>query len=140
MCKVAVRSTFTSGAVTVTVASPGLGQGTATYTVYPLGQVSTIFRPGSAGGISGSAMRSLEIRGKVVRYYLETPSVVGFEMIDASGRVIGLIAGTRQSKGYHSVQLLNGSISGKKSGNGVYFIRSAVDGKYVNVKRMIVLK
>jgi hypothetical protein len=85
-------------------------------------------------------MRSLEIKGKVVRYYLETPSVVGFEMVDASGHVIGRIAGTRHSKGYHSVPLLNGSISGKKSGNGVYFIRSAVDGKYVNVKRMIVLK
>jgi hypothetical protein len=85
-------------------------------------------------------MRSLEIKGKVVRYYLETPSVVGFEMVDASGHVIGRIAGARQSAGYHSVPLLNGSISGKKSGNGVYFIRSTVDGKYVNVKRMILLK
>jgi len=60
-------------------------------------------------------------------------------MLDPSGRVIGRIAGARQSAGYHTVPLPNGSISGK-SGNGVYFIRSAVDGKYVNVKRMIVLK
>ncbi|HUI92566.1 MAG TPA: DUF4982 domain-containing protein [Chitinivibrionales bacterium] len=139
MCKIAVRSTFTAGAVTVTATSPGLGQGTATYTVYPVGTVSTIYSPGTAGGISGSAMRFLEIRGNVVRYYLETPSVVGFEMIDAGGRVIGQIAGARQDKGYHSVPLVNGSMSGKKSGNGVYFVRSKVDGKYVNVKRMIVL-
>jgi beta-galactosidase len=140
MTRIAVRSKFEVGTVGITATSPGLGQGTASYTIEKVGTVSTIFRPGSAGGRSGSALRNLEIRGKVVRYYLETPSVVGFEMLDAGGRVIGRIAGARQSEGYHSVPLLNGSISGKESGNGVYFIRGAVDGKYMNVKRMIVLK
>jgi len=36
MCKVAIRSTFTPGTVTVTATSPGLGQGTATFTTVPL--------------------------------------------------------------------------------------------------------
>ncbi|MBN1410193.1 MAG: DUF4982 domain-containing protein, partial [Spirochaetales bacterium] len=36
MCKVAVRSTFTSGTVTVTASSSGLTSGSASFTVYPL--------------------------------------------------------------------------------------------------------
>jgi hypothetical protein len=140
MTRIAVRSKFEIGTVGITATSPGLGQGTASYTIEKVGTVSTLDRPSRLAGISGSPMLNIEIKGRFVRYYLGSTAIVGFEMLDASGHVIGRIAGARQSAGYHSVPLLNGSISGKKSGNGVYFIRCAVDGKYVNVKRMIVLK
>jgi beta-galactosidase len=36
MCKVAVRSRFTPGTVTVTATSPGLGQGTVSYAILPV--------------------------------------------------------------------------------------------------------
>jgi beta-galactosidase len=140
MTKIAIRSTFTPGTVGITATSPGLGQGTASYTVYPVDPTSTIDRPKAVAGISGSTMAFLEVKGNAVRYYLNASSTVGFEILNATGRVIARIDGTRQSEGWHTAPLMEPALHGGHAGNGVYFVRTLVNEKNLGAKRLLVMK
>jgi len=136
MCKVAVRSRFTPGTVTVTATSPGLGTGTTTFPVVAL--ASTAVRNPFAFASSGISATRVEIgaAGRALRYYISNPAFVAFEILNANGRVMKRIAGSRQSEGWHPLLESDGR---GKSPNGIYFVRCAIDGSTF-VKRVFILR
>jgi|WetSurMetagenome_2_1015567.scaffolds.fasta_scaffold00264_9 beta-galactosidase len=140
MCKVAVRSTFVPGAVTVTATSPGLCDGTATFTtvaVPPPPPVSAQYRPAF---VPKSAPVDVQMRmiGRTLKYFLNVPAEVSFYVLDASGKVVRRVERSGQTEGWHALKLgdgVNGSIGG-----GVYFVKCSVEQGSSFVKRMIVLR
>ncbi len=140
MCKVAVRSTFNPGTVTVTANSAGLCQGTATFTTVampPIPSVS-VLSPIYGQKVSAAATVQMRMIGRTLRYFLNVPAMLSFDILDAGGRVVHHVARFRQVEGWHPLALGDG-ISGA-NGNGVYFVRCSVDQGSTFVKRVIVLK
>jgi hypothetical protein len=135
MCKVAVRSTFTPGTVTVTATSPGLCNGTATFTTVqvppppPVSALSPKFV--SRSGVANVQMRQI---GRTLRYFLNVPAMVTFDILDASGRVVRHIEHFKQVEGWHPLALGDG-IAGA-NGTGVYLVRCSVDQGSAFVKRV----
>ncbi len=131
MCKVAVRSTFTPGVVTVTATSPGLGNGTASFTVVPVpnnGIVGTV-KP-TLRTTAASLMPALDIRtiNGVVRYYISNPSVVSMEILDARGRILERTANARVEAGWHPIAI-NGTLGNRDTkSDGILFVRLDVNG------------
>jgi hypothetical protein len=141
MCKVAIRSMFTPGTVTVNATSPGLGQGSTSFTVYALG-TTAIAQGQSHSFRESSLMPTLKIGvvGNMLRYFISTPASVSFDILDASGRVLNHIPSSRQINGWHPIQLAGTGTSVDNKGTGVYFVRFTVDGKYLGVKRVVKVK
>ena len=143
LCKVAVRSTFTPGVVTVTATSPGLGSGTASFTTVAVpnsGIVGTV-RP-VMRTMAVSAMPTLDIRtfNGVVRYYISRPSRVSVEILDASGRILRQIPESKQAGGWHSIPLVGPGSRSDNAGSGVYFARFSIDGNCQSAKRIFVMR
>jgi hypothetical protein len=132
MCKVAIRSMFTPGTVTVTATSPGLGQGSTSFTVYPL-DATTIAQGQPHPIVETAQWQTLKTAavGSTLRYFISTPANVAIDILDASGRVLNHVPVSRQMNGWHPIPL---------AGTGVYFVRFAVDGQYMSVKRMVIVK
>jgi beta-galactosidase len=133
MAKVAVRSTFTSGVVTVNATSSGLGAGSTTFVVYNLDGTPP----------SGASMNSVKVPytapsvrfadvGGALRYYISRPAFVSFEVLTASGRMVARLPGSLQVRGWHPLALTKA--------NGVYFVHSTVDGKDMGARRMMVVR
>ena len=137
MCKVAVRSMFTVGTVTVTATSPGLGSGTTSFSV---GDPVSVQRENTPSVLmpAPSAKLQVECRAGAVRYFVDRPSTVGVDIIDAAGRVVEHVPPAKQSAGWHSAFRLSSAASG--SGCGIYFVRCAVLGGNSVVKRIILLR
>jgi hypothetical protein len=140
MCKVAVRSMFTPGTVTVTATSPGLGQGTASFVVYPLDETTSVNKSVRSAAQPSEPLLTIGFAGEMVRYYIAMPCVVALDVLDATGRIVERTAAARESGGWHFARLYAPSASGITKGNGVYFVRFAVDGQYAAVKRVVLLK
>ncbi|HMD68238.1 MAG TPA: hypothetical protein VKF42_05105, partial [Chitinivibrionales bacterium] len=138
MCKVAVRSTFAPGAVTVTAASPGLASGTATFTTIALG-TSAVVRPAafSNKGLSSPIVK-IEAVATTIRYYIGNRSLVGIEILDASGRMITMVSGSKQERGWHVLPLSDESRGGRTAA-GLYVVRCMVDG-VAYVKRVAIVR
>ena len=144
MCKVAVRSTFTAGVVTVTATSPNLGTGTASFTVVPVPN----------NGITGTAVRSavraaavsdmpvLDVRacGGIIRYYISRASFVSVDILDANGRTLKRMPNSRIEPGWHPVQMRNSADAADAYSHGVYFVRLAIDGASACVKRVALVR
>src|SRR5271157_2646827 len=131
LIKVAIRSTFTPGVVTVKATSPGLDSGTASFTVVPVpnnGIVAAV-KP-SLHTMAASAMPALDVRtiNGVVRYYISRPSLVSMEILDARGRILERTANARVGAGWHPIAI-NGTLgNGKSTSAGIWFVRLDVDG------------
>jgi len=143
MCKVAVRSTFTPGVVTVTATSAGLGNGTASFTTVAVpnnGIVGSV-RPATRS-TAASVMPMLNVRtaNGVLRYHISIPSLVSVEILDASGRILRQIPESRQADGWHSIPLFGPGSSSNNAGAGVYFARFSINGNYQSVKRIFVMR
>ena len=144
MCKVAVLSTFTTGTVTVTATSPGLGQGTASYSVVaPVIDVPIFETP--VGALLGMpAHRTLpncriEANGRMLRYFISQPSFVSIEILGANGRMVKKIPGSRCDAGWHPIPLTDQSHAGAARSNGVYFVRLFDSGSQMAVKRVVLM-
>jgi hypothetical protein len=138
MCKVAVRSTFTPGTVTVTATSGGLS-GTASFTTIPVPPPPPVSVLGPKF-VQRSAAATVQMRmiGRTLRYFLNVPATVSFDILDASGRVVRHIERFRQVEGWHPLLLGDGINGANRS--GVYFVRCAVDKGSTFVKRAVVLR
>ena len=139
MTKVAVRSTFTPGTVTVTANSGGLCQGTASFTtvaVPPPPPVAVVRQ----GYINNSEMPTVHMimAWGILRYFLTRPADISFEILNAGGRLVDRAHFSKQSEGWHPLQLAAGPNNGGARGNGVYFVRCTVDGKFLSVKRVLI--
>lgn len=133
MCKVAVRSTFTPGTVTVTAAAAGLASGTATFATYPCstGQVS-VRAPAIRAGAVAKQTLALSAAGGMLRYFVGRPANVSIEVLGTNGKMAGRTGGLRQSAGWHSV--------GFAGGNGVYLVRYSIDGGEWCAQRVVVVR
>jgi hypothetical protein len=144
MCKVAVLSTFATGTVTVTATSPGLGQGTASYSVVaPVIQVP-IFETPVGALLRVPAQRTLpscriEGNGRMIRYFISQSSFVWVEILGANGRIVEKIPGSRCEAGWHSIPLSDQSHAGAVWNNGVYFVRLTAEGSQTAVKRVVLM-
>ncbi len=136
-CKVAVRSTFTTGTVTVTATSGSLPSNPASFTVYPVPpppQVSVFGRAHQANSSALSAQ--IGIFGNTVKYFISKPASVSIEILDANGRVVNRIPGFRQADGWHPIRLDKRDARAA----GVCFVRLAVDGREMCVKRALFIR
>lgn len=135
MCKIAVRSRWTAGQITVTATSPGLGTGTTTFMVSDVGEPVEYRRPATAYSSSMPAFK-MELLGKTLRYFISSPGSVAFDILNASGRVLKHIPALKCTEGWHQIGL-----SGETgAGLGVYFVRCAVDGASQAVKRVVMIR
>jgi hypothetical protein len=140
MCKVAVRSTFTTGVVTVTATSPNLCQGQTSFTVHPVNeQVSIVPSKFQTSGTMETALKT-GMAGSTLRYFISRPSFVTVEILSASGRILRRIPGSKQADGWHSIQLAGMGNRNDNAGAGVYFARFSIDGNYQSVKRIFVIR
>ena len=139
MTRIAVRSTFETGTVNVTATSGGLS-GNASFTVYPVpvpGPVNTIM----PSALSRALMPSVIIGqfGTAIKYFLTAQANVSFEILNAGGRVVSRVPNSKQSAGWH-VLPGRGLNTVETAGNGVYFVRCAIDGKFVAKKRIVFVR
>jgi hypothetical protein len=136
-CMVVVKSTFTPGTANVIATSPGLGQGTASFTTVPVD--APIFVQSAQGPVVASSAPKIKIgmSGISLRYYLNSPASVSMEILGANGRVLKSISNSRQTEGWHPVNL---SGNGNAKGNGVYLVRFTINGAFQCVKRILVMQ
>jgi hypothetical protein len=135
-CKVAVRTTFTTGTVTVTANSAGLGSGTTSFTVGSNTTPVTYRIP--AAMIPSSMVPALKIgvSGSTIRYYISSPAVVAVDLVSANGKLVMRMPAAKQSQGWHPIQ--SAAVAGAAKAAGVYFARFSLDGGYQCVKRILV--
>ena len=137
MCKVAVRSMFTPGTVTVSAASPGLDSGSTSFTVYSLDGTTQV-RPIPHFAAEPPAGLKLQFAGTSVRYYVGCSCDVSIDILDAMGKIINRAFLPRQSAGWHNAPgVLK---AGGLNINGVYFVRCTVTGENAVVKRTVVMR
>jgi hypothetical protein len=141
LIKVAIRSTFTPGVVTVTATSPGLGTGNALFTVVPVPTIPVSVQRPAMHATAASAVPALDIRtiNGAVRYYISCPSLVSFEILDARGRILERTANSKVEAGWHPIAI-NGTLgNGKSTSDGICFIRLDVDGGHF-VKQVLLVR
>ncbi len=136
MCKVAVRSTFTPGVVTVTATSPGLGQGTASFTAYPAPAPPAVSVLPSVALHANRAALDLRFKqaGAMLQYYLSGAARVSVDVVDAGGKIVSRVPRSLQTQGWHPVLGLTAALA-----DGVYMIRCIVDGNSI-IKRVVVAR
>ncbi len=140
MCKVAIRSTFTPGMVTVNATSGSL-TGTTSFTVYPVPAPPPVSVRGPvcpAARMTPASMR-IATAGGIIRYYISQPANVSVEILDARRKeAIVKIPALRQETGWHQARP---AAPGNETmmNNGVYFVRCSVDGQSV-VKRVVMVR
>jgi beta-galactosidase len=142
MCKIAVRSVFTHGPVTVSSVCAGLPHpaATTTFTVYPVTDppVSLVKPVGSSGSRAAPVFATAIVAGNL-RYYLSRPASVRVDMISASGKVMRSVPASKQTEGWHPVQVA-GSGNGGRLATGVYIVRIGVDGEMKAARRVVVFR
>ena len=137
MCKIAVRSTFAMGTVTVTAGADGLGQTTATFSTVPIDQRVALQSPLRGNGFSSTApILAVAAGGGEIRYFLSTPSYAEVQVLDACGRIIESVPREHAAAGWHRVQ----PRTNMTKGNGVYFFRCLLDDGYRYVKRIVLVR
>jgi hypothetical protein len=135
MCKVAVRSTFTPGTVNVTAVSPSLGQGTASFTVYPVPpQTATVPHPGGRPMPLSDPLLKLGKDGKSIRFLMPVSGLISVDLLDAGGRMLCRVPASRRAAGWHVLA------PGLAVANGICFVRFNVNGKAFVAKQVLLLR
>jgi hypothetical protein len=138
MCKVAIRSTFTPGTVTVTATSGALS-GTTSFTVYPVPLPPPVSVRGTVYAAEKQAIPSCKVGifNGSIRYFIGQPANLSMDIIDAGGKIVEHSPTARVLGGWHDMRSYT---DGKLPLiNGVYFVRCSIDG-YRFVKRVLVVK
>ena len=142
MCKVAVRSTFVPGTVTVTAASSPLTSGVTSFTVYPLRpdiDGAVLQRPGPAATAAVPTFK-IGFSGGALRYCMSKPAIVAVDIISANGRVVMRVPGSLLTAGWHSIGLAGMKTGEGAARNAVYFVKFTVNGGYQCVKRLLAVR
>jgi beta-galactosidase len=138
LCKVAVKTTFETGTVTVSATGDGLnGTATASFTVYPApGPQTTVTRvnPRAIDAALPPAL-SIDTRGGVIRYHLDRPARIAVDLLGASGRLVARFGAVRREDGFHAI-----AVPVAAAGDGVYLVRCTIDGKFTVAKRIVLVR
>ncbi len=78
--------------------------------------------------------------GSILRYFISSPGSVSFDILTANGRVLKHIPALKYSEGWHQIALNGTAAIGDTRGNGVYFVRCAVNGASQGVKRVVMIR
>ncbi|HMD68190.1 MAG TPA: DUF4982 domain-containing protein [Chitinivibrionales bacterium] len=136
--KIAVKSRFTPGTVTVTASATNLTTGTVSYTIDPAKDIITAAAvPVHAPVLAALPDVRIMAAGGLVRYFISQASDVSVDILNASGKVVLRIPCSRQLSGWHPVQMTG---SAKTMGEGVYFVKVVVGGQAMAAKRVVVVK
>ncbi|HUI92227.1 MAG TPA: DUF4982 domain-containing protein [Chitinivibrionales bacterium] len=137
MCKVAVRSTFTPGTITVTATSSGLGGGSASFTtiaVPPPPPVALVMPRSPTSYHSPVAIRIGTV-GKTIRYCIDRPAFVSVQVLDVEGKTVVSVPASMQTQGWH---VATGATHADLP-NGIYVVRCAVDNQRL-AKRVVIAR
>jgi hypothetical protein len=139
MCKVAVRTTFTPGVVTVSATAPGLaGAASTSFAVLALDAPVSIGGPALHGAASSMVTARFAEFGRTIRYFLSGPASVTIEILTANGRIVRRVANDMLAQGWHTLPLE--TTPALAAGNGVYVVRLAVAGGSQFVKRFVCMR
>ena len=81
----------------------------------------------------------MEVQGNILRYFINRTGSVAFDILNASGRVLHQVPALKCAQGWHQIGL-GAAAMGDTRGNGVYFVRCAVDGASLGVKRVVMIR
>jgi beta-galactosidase len=141
MCKVAVKSTFTPGNVTVTATSPGLGQGTASFTVYPVPAPPSVSI--SSGLMQLLQNRNMEMKlcGKKLLFFVAKPADVCVEVLGINGRILQRVMVPKHSSGWQQLDISRDAQNAiSRRANGVCIVRLTADGIVNTSRKLIVVR
>jgi beta-galactosidase len=141
-CKVAVRSTFTPGTVTVSATASGLaGTGSVSFSTYACttGQTFAIAKAPLVDKFGPSAFKIVSNVGGLM-YFIVSPASVSVDILNAGGRVLARVPALKQAEGWHAVQLSGVAKGADFRGKGVYFARVSVNGINQTVKRIVFVR
>ena len=135
LCKVAVRSTFATGTVTVSAKSAGLTAGSTSFAVVPVSSQTSV-RRGAAVSPQTRSLPSFDVAvsGGNIKYYIGAPSMLAVDFLDAGGKIVMRIPLSRCQAGWHPVRI------GKTLGNGIYLVRCTMEGASQYVRPIVVMK
>jgi beta-galactosidase len=136
MAKVAVRSLFTPGTVTVTATVNGLPKPTKSisYTIANL-DGSTPVKYGPSGKAALPALSTtMIIAGKKIRYFVNRKADIAVEIVNAGGRVVSRQTDRQQAEGWHAVSTI------KLGGAGIYFVKLSANGVQQCVRKLTVIR
>ena len=140
MCKVAVRSTFTPGTVTVSATSPGLAAGAAaSFTVQAVPPLPPVAVTGRTQVITDpKAMLVFRQEGAVLRYFIGRSAQVSVTVFDASGKIAAQAPRALQAQGWHSIFGAGAKVPVALA-NGIYVVRCGIDGQNF-MKRVVIAR
>lgn len=75
-----------------------------------------------------------------INYMLETPGLVQLNVYNGLGQMISVLAREEKASGRHSATWDGKDRHGMNTANGMYFCELSVNGKLMDVKRLIVLR
>ena len=139
MTKIAIKSRFTAGPVTVTAQAAGLTTGTLTYTIDPVTDAPTgVMVPMSAAPTQFSkALAQISVSGNTLRYLIAQSAKVSVDVLNPSGKVVKHSAESQMAAGWHTIAMKGIS---KSSAAGVYFVCIGINGIQQNAKRVFIVR
>jgi hypothetical protein len=145
MAMVAVRSQFTTGAVTVSASVSGLPNpnGSVSYNIQPVTDIintETAVRGGTPSLSQLPASIAVKMAGDMLKYYISRTAVVGMDVFDAGGKLVQRVGEQKQSAGWHPVGLNAATSLQKVRGCGVFFFRFTVDGVALKTRQFVIVK
>jgi hypothetical protein len=138
-CKVAVRSTFEPGTVTVTAKSGGLADGTVSFNIVEVPPTVTSIIPGSArvARISGLPEVKIKVVGGAIRYYVNQDLTMSVALFTAAGKVVKSTQPAPLTAGWHTLGAQGASF---RPVSGMYFMRIESDNGFHLVKPLVITR
>jgi hypothetical protein len=141
-CKVAVRSTFTPGTVTVTAKSGGLADDSISFTTVAVPPFVTSIIPGAMHrtATSGLPVVKTQVVGRTIKYYTNQELTMSVELLNAAGKVVERTRPALITAGWHTLGSKGTSLNRSATGNGIYFVRFQCDNGFHLVKPLVLMQ
>jgi hypothetical protein len=138
-CRIAVRSTFTPGVVTVSASASGLSGSSVSFTTYPVPNGGVMTTVGKQTFLNYEALSAKIFNtSKGVRYFLNRTADISINVFDATGRCILNFSNIRASEGWHTLAICNPNLSNVK-GKGVYVVKISSNDGYRLMRKVVVM-
>ena len=140
MCKIAVKTTFTPGTVTVNATSPGLQDGNVSFTVNPVVSPQTYISHKEI--IATNNLDKSKIRiystGRMIKYLIHGLANVSYEIFNSSGKILYKTTNLKIENEMLFINLNDIKKNATCKITGVYFIMLFIDNKFYFINPIIV--